>query len=73
METLETVGKQLLITLGYASIGLLAFALTFWLIVKIAPFSLRKEIEVDHNSALAILIGAVIIGVAIIVSAAIHG
>ncbi|MBL8783974.1 MAG: DUF350 domain-containing protein [Deltaproteobacteria bacterium] len=73
METLETVGKQLLITLGYASIGLLAFALTFWLIVKIAPFSLRKEIEEDHNSALAILIGAVIIGVAIIVSAAIHG
>jgi uncharacterized membrane protein YjfL (UPF0719 family) len=49
------------------------FAASFALISFLAPFSLRKEIEEDHNTALAILIGAVIIGLSIIISAAIGG
>jgi uncharacterized membrane protein YjfL (UPF0719 family) len=40
---------------------------------KLAPFSLRKEIEEDQNTALGIIMGAVILGVALIVSAAVHG
>ena len=40
---------------------------------KVAPFSIRKEIEEDQNTALGIVIGSVIIGVAMIVSAALHG
>ena len=43
------------------------------LIVKASPFSIRKEIEDDQNTALAIIIGAVIIGVALIIAAAVHG
>jgi uncharacterized membrane protein YjfL (UPF0719 family) len=39
----------------------------------VAPFSVKKEIEEDHNTSLAIIIGAVIIGVAMIIAAAIHG
>jgi putative membrane protein len=35
------------------------------------PFSLRKEIEEDQNTALAIIIGSVIIGMSIIIAAAI--
>ena len=49
------------------------FALAFLIIVKIAPFSTRKEIEEDQNTALAILIGSVIIGIAMIVASAVHG
>ena len=45
----------------------------FWLIAKIAPFSIIKEIEHDHNTALAVLVASVIIGLAMIVSAAIIG
>jgi len=41
--------------------------------VKITPFSTRKEIEEDQNTALAILIGSVIIGIAMIVASAVHG
>jgi hypothetical protein len=33
----------------------------------------RKEIEEDHNVALAIVIAAVILGSAIIIAAAVHG
>ena len=54
-------------------IGILLFAVAFLIIVKVTPFSLRKEIEEDQNTALAIIIASVIIGIALIVSSAIHG
>ena len=60
-------------TLVFSLVGILLFALAFFVIVKIAPFSTRKEIEEDQNTALAILIGSVIIGIALIVAAAVHG
>jgi uncharacterized membrane protein YjfL (UPF0719 family) len=40
---------------------------------KISPFSIRKEIEHDQNTALAILMGSVILGVAHIIASAISG
>ena len=60
-------------TLVFTLIGLLLFAIAFWIIVKVSPFSIRKELEDDQNIALGIVIAAVIIGIALIVSAAIHG
>ena len=60
-------------TLVFSLIGIVLFALAFLIIVKIAPFSTRKEIEEDQNVALAILIGSVIIGIAMIVASAVHG
>jgi putative membrane protein len=60
-------------TLAFTLIGLVLFALAFWIIVKVSPFSIRKELEEDQNIALGIVIAAVIIGIAMIVSAAIHG
>jgi putative membrane protein len=65
--------KQIVVTLVFTSIGMVFFGLAFWIIVKISPFSIRKEIEIDQNTSLSILIGSVIIGIALIVSAAIHG
>jgi uncharacterized membrane protein YjfL (UPF0719 family) len=60
-------------TLCFGLIGMLLFALAFFVIVKITPFSIRKEIEDDQNTSLAILIGSVIIGIGLIVAAAVHG
>lgn len=60
-------------SVAFVAIGLVVFAIAFWLITKIAPFSIRKEIEEDQNTALGIVIGAVIIGLAIIIAAAIGG
>lgn len=64
---------NLLTTLVFTAVGLVFFALSFWIISRVVPFSLRKEIEEDQNSALAIIIGSVIVGISIIVAAAIHG
>ena len=60
-------------TVIFVAVGLVVFALAFLIIVLVAPFSVKKEIEVDQNTSLAIIIGAVIIGVALIISAAVHG
>jgi uncharacterized membrane protein YjfL (UPF0719 family) len=57
----------------FSLIGIALFGLAFYIIEKISPFSTRKEIEEDQNTALAILIGSVIIGISLIVAAAVHG
>lgn len=57
----------------YSMIGIVLFALAFFVIVKIAPFSIRKEIEEDQNTSLGIIIGAVILGISMIISAAVQG
>ncbi len=68
--------KDLLLTFFssvlWALLGLLLFALAFWVMGKVTPFSLRKEIEEDQNVALAIIMASVIIGIAIIIMAAIQ-
>lgn len=70
---LDKLLPVLLTTVIFVAIGLVVFALAFLIVVLIAPFSVKKEIEEDQNTSLAIIIGAIIIGVAMIISAAIQG
>ena len=60
------------ITLG-EGIGVVVFGIAFLVMVKMAPFSVQKEIEEDQNTALGIVMGSVIIGLAIIIAAAMGG
>jgi putative membrane protein len=60
----------MLSTVVYSVIGLALFGLAFLLMVKISPFSIRKEIEKDQNVALAIIVGSVFVSLAIIIQAA---
>ena len=57
----------------YSVLGLLIFGIVWMLIVWLTPFSIRKEIEDDQNTSLGIILGAVIIGISLIISAAIAG
>ena len=61
----------ILATLLYSFIGLGLFGGAMLIIALCTPFSIRKEIEEDQNTALGIIIGSVFIGIAIIVAAAI--
>jgi putative membrane protein len=60
-------------TIVFVAIGLIVFAVAFLIVVLVTPFSVKKEIEDDQNISLAVIIGSVIIGIAMIISAAIHG
>jgi len=55
----------------YTLLGLALFAMSLWITARLAPFSLHKEIEEDQNVAVGIMLGAMFIGIAIIVAAAI--
>jgi putative membrane protein len=70
---LSGLPELIVTTLAFSILGILLFALAFWVIVKVSPFSIRKEIEDDQNVALGIVIASVIIGIALIVAAAVHG
>jgi putative membrane protein len=70
---LEGLVPVLITTVVFVVLGLLVFALAFLIITKATPFSVRQEIEKDQNIALAIVIASVILGVALIIAAAVHG
>ncbi len=58
--------------LVYSVLGILIFVVAFLIIDKMTPYHLWKEIVEDKNVALAVLIGALSIGMCIIIAAAVH-
>jgi putative membrane protein len=56
----------------FAALGILIFVLAFVIIDKATPYHLWNEIVREKNTALAILIGAMSIGMCIIIAAAVH-
>lgn len=69
----EELAPVLVTTAIFTAFGLLVFGVAYVIILKATPFSIRKEIEEDQNVALAVVIGAIIIGISIIIAAAIQG
>jgi putative membrane protein len=57
----------------YAFIGVVVLLLSFVVIDKITPYNLWEEIVEKQNVALSIVVGAMAIGVSVIIAAAVHG
>lgn len=57
----------------YALIGVLVFWLCFLIIDKFTPYELWKELVEKQNIAVAIVVGAMALGISIIVAAAVVG
>ncbi len=73
LVSMETLLPVLITTIVFVLLGLITFALAFFVITKVTPFSVRKEIEDDQNVALAVVIASISLGSALIIAAAIHG
>jgi putative membrane protein len=58
--------------LVFALIGIVIFVGAFVVIDRMTPYDLWKEIVVEKNLALAVLVGAMSIGICIIIAAAVH-
>jgi putative membrane protein len=56
----------------FAALGIVTFVAAFVAVDRLTPYDLWKEIIEDQNSALAIFIGFVALGIALIIAAAIH-
>lgn len=68
---LDQLLEVLATTLIFVFIGILFFAIAYGILSMMYP--IKKEIEEDHNNALAIVIGSIMIGLALIIAAAIQG
>ena len=56
----------------YAIIGIVIFVVGFLVIDKLTPVDLWKQLVVEKNLALAIVVGCAALGTCIIIAAAIH-
>ncbi|WP_326534568.1 DUF350 domain-containing protein [Pseudorhodoferax sp.] len=57
----------------YALVGVVVFWLAFVVIDKLTPYALWEELVEKQNVALGIVVGAMCLGISIIVAAAVHG
>ncbi len=69
----QRIMQELAATVIFSLLGLAVCVTFFLVLVRFCPFSIRKEIEQDQNISLGLIIGAAIIGIAIIISSAMHG
>jgi putative membrane protein len=57
----------------FSIVGIVVLFLAIFLMEKLTRFSITKEIVDEHNTALAIIVGAIVIGISIIIAASISG
>jgi len=57
--------------LFYAIAGVITMGIAFKFFDMITPFDMTKELEEAKNTAIGIVIGSVVLGIAIIIAAAI--
>ncbi|MDX2010480.1 MAG: DUF350 domain-containing protein [Myxococcaceae bacterium] len=69
----NAIVKPLVLAVVFSFIGMLVFVAGFFVIRKLLPFDVHKELEVDQNTAVGIVIASFILGLAFIVGMAIHG
>lgn len=65
--------KPILDSILYSVVGLVILGASFWVLEKVLPFSMKKEIEDDQNIAFGIILAAFILGLSLIISSAIRG
>ena len=69
----ELLGQHLLAAIIFSIVGVIVFFASLLLMEKLTPFSIIKEIGEEHNMAVAIIVGAIVLGIAVIIAAAVLG
>ncbi|HLM59336.1 MAG TPA: DUF350 domain-containing protein [Pyrinomonadaceae bacterium] len=67
----DALAEVIVTTLIFVAIGIVFFAVAYFILGRMFP--IHKEIEEDQNVALGIVIGSIMIGIALIIAAAIQG
>ena len=73
LDVQTQIVEPVVTTLVIGVVAILLLLLAVWVMERTAPFSLRKEIEEDHNIAAAIVIGAIVIGTSMVIAAVARG
>jgi uncharacterized membrane protein YjfL (UPF0719 family) len=73
MNGIVSLWRPMMTAVIFSVLGLALLGVVWLILAKLLPFSLQKEIEVDQNTSLGIILGCLILGISIIIAAAIHG
>jgi putative membrane protein len=65
--------KPILNSILFSLLGIVILLIAYFIIEKLTPENTWKEVTQKNNIAVAIVFGAFIIGISMIISAAIHG
>ena len=68
---MDPLFPNLLAALVYALLGIVIFMAAFVVIDRLTPGSLWKELIEEHNTALAVVVAGISIGISIIIAASI--
>ena len=64
--------QPMLAAFVYSLLGIVVFGITFFVADLVTPYNLWKQLVEEKNVALAIVVGALALSIAMIVSSAIH-
>ncbi len=73
MLNLDALIRGAVASLLFSVIGILVFVAGFFVVRKLLPFDVHKELEVDQNTAVGMVVASFILGLAFIVGMSIHG
>ncbi|HEX8452720.1 MAG TPA: DUF350 domain-containing protein [Longimicrobium sp.] len=70
---MNQLANDILAVVVYSLLGIIILAVALVVVDRMTPGTLWKELIEEHNTALAILMGSVVIAFGIVISAAIVG
>jgi putative membrane protein len=73
MEPLANLGLNVAAVVIYAFLGMILIGVGLWVVDRLTPGTMWKEIIEEHNTALATVMAAVLVAFSIVIAAAIVG
>lgn len=67
------IGQLVINSLVFSAVGIAVLFVAYFIVEKITPENTWKKISQENNVAVALVFAALIIGISMIISAAIHG
>ena len=68
---MNVLGFNIMSAVIFASLGMALFAIAFWVVDKLTPGDLWEQLCGERGTPLAVFLGSVMVGLAIIIAAAI--
>ena len=73
IDPYEEIVRPTLAIVGIGAISIMMLLVAVRVMERALPFSVRHELEEDHNLAAAIVMASIILGVAIVIAAVAQG
>jgi putative membrane protein len=68
----SSLAPNIVAAILFAVLGVATFVASFWIVDRLTPYDLWREVIEEQNVAVAILMGLIGLGLAIVIAAAIH-